>query len=109
MWEFVDLSESGDGVETHFLGWCGVFRDELFDGVEDGGEILIVLGVFALQVLDFLGKELVGIHQAAELDEGAHNGDVHIHGAGRAQDGGKHGDALLGECVGAVFKVFTAL
>ena len=50
---------------------------------------------------DFLGVA-VGIHEATELDEGAHDGDVHLDGAPGAQYAGEHGHALLGEGVGEV-------
>ena len=74
--------------------------DQLFDGLEDDLEVLVVFGVFRFEGFDFFREEGVGVHQAAELDEGAHDGDIYLHGAGRAQDAGEHGDALLGEGVG---------
>lgn len=90
----------GDGVEAEFLRrWCRG-GDELFDGLEDELELLIVVGVFFFEGFDFLGEESVGVHQAPELDEGAHDGDVHLHGAGGMQHAGEHGDTLLGEGVG---------
>ena len=91
-----------------FCGWSGCC-DELFDGLEDELELLVVIGVFFLEGFDFLGEQGIGVHQAAELDEGAHDGDVHLHGAGGAEDAGKHGDALLGEGVVEVFPVLPAL
>ena len=41
---------------------------------------------------DFLGEQGVGVHQPPELDEGAHDRDVHFHGTGRMQHTGEHGD-----------------
>jgi hypothetical protein len=61
-------------VETEFAGGLGGRTDELADGVEDD----------------------------AELDEGPHDGDVHLHGALGAQHARKQGDALLSEGVGEV-------
>jgi hypothetical protein len=76
--------------------------DELFDGLEDELELLVVVGVFFLEGFDFLGQERIGIHQPPELHEGAHDGDVHLHRALGPQHAGKHGDALLGEGVGEI-------
>ena len=91
-------------MKSHFAFGSGlggiVGGDELSDRVEDDLELLVVFGVFAFQRFDLLGEQAVGIHQAAELDEGAHDGDVHLHGAGGAEDAGEHGHALLGEGVG---------
>ena len=80
--------------------------DELFDGVEHDLEVLVV---FLFELFDFLGEELVGLHQGAELDEGAHDGDVDLDGALGTEDGGEHGDTLFGEGVGEVFTVLAAL
>jgi len=73
------------GMEAHFTGGrCGS-GDELFDGLENDFEVLVVLGVFRFEGFDFLGEQGIGVHQAAELDEGAHDRDVHLHGSGRAE------------------------
>jgi len=75
-------------VEAEFFVWDFVGCDKLINGVEDNLEVLII---FFLKFFDFFSEELVGLHQRAELDEGAHDGDVDLDGSGRAQDGGKHG------------------
>jgi len=49
--------------------------------------------------LDLPREMLVGVHEAAKLDEGAHDGDIDFDGARRAQDAGEHRHALLGEGV----------
>lgn len=72
-------------------------RYELFDGIKNDAEALVV---FFLHCLDFLSQELVGVHQAAELDESPHDGDVHLDRAGRPEYAGEHGHALFGEGVG---------
>ena len=87
-------------MEAEFFGRWDRGGDELFDGVEDELELPVVIGVFFFEGFDFLGEEGIGVHQPPELDEGAHDGDVDLHGAGRAKDAGEHGDALLGEGVG---------
>jgi hypothetical protein len=84
----------------------GVFGDELLDGIEDDGELLVV---FALDGLDLFGEIAIGIHEPAELDEGAHDGDVHLDGPLGTKDAGEHGDALLGEGVGEEFPVLATL
>ena len=90
-----------DGFESHDLDlgeYCGRIRllrmkthlafrrivrgDELLDGVEDDLELLVVFSVFRFKGLDLLGEQAVGIHQAAELHKCAHDGDVHLYGAG---------------------------
>lgn len=81
-------------MKSHLALRRGIGGDELADGVEDELELLVVIGVFGFERLDFLGEQGVRVHQAAELDEGPHDGDVDLHGAGRAKDAGKHGDAL---------------
>lgn len=49
------ISRFGDwnGVEAEFLGWRSGSGDELFDGLEDELELLVVIGVFLLEGLDF--------------------------------------------------------
>ena len=77
-------------MESHFAFGSGlggsVGGDELFDGVEDDLELLVVLGVFLFEGFDLFGEQAVGIHQTAELDEGAHDGDVHLYGTRRTED-----------------------
>lgn len=87
----------GTLIEADFALWGLVGGDELFDGVEDDLEVLVVL---LFHLFDFFGEQVVGLHEGAELDEGAHDGDVDFDGAGGAEDGGEHGDALFGERVG---------
>ena len=36
------------------------------------------------------------------------HGNVHLHGAGRAQDAGEHGDPLFGEAIGEVLAVLES-
>ena len=38
----------------------------------------------------------VAAHHPAELDEGAHDGDVDLNGAVAVEDRGEHGNSLLG-------------
>lgn len=66
-------------MEAEFLGRRDGGCDELLDGLEDELELLVVVGVFFLECFDFLGEQGVGVHQPPELDEGAHDGDVHLH------------------------------
>ena len=91
-----------------FCGWSGS-GDELFDGLENELELLVVVGVFFFEGFDFVGEEGIGIHQPPELDERAHDGDVHLHGTFRPQHAGKHGHALLGKGVGEVLAVLPTL
>ena len=55
---------------------------------------------FRFDFLQLAGEFGIGAQHLAEADEGAHDGDVHLHGAITAQDAGKHGDTLFGECHG---------
>ena len=92
-----------DGVKADFAsrsGFAGfVFGDEAFDGVEDGPELLVI---FLFEGINSASQVAVGVYETAQLDEGAHDGDVDLDGTGRAEDTGEHGDALLGEGVGEI-------
>src|SRR5258708_34348663 len=70
--------ESGDEADSALRGRAArvVFRDKAFDGVEHHGELLVVL---LLHCLDLARELAIGIHQAATLDEGAHDGTVHLY------------------------------
>ena len=85
---------------------CDVVGHQLFDCFKDHTEVFIV---FFLHGFDFLGEEFVRVHQSAELDKGAHDGDVDFDGARGTQDAGEHGDTLFGEDVGPVFSVLAPL
>ena len=50
--------------------------------------------------VNFASEIAVGVHEAAELNEGAHDSDVDLADARRAKDTGEHGDGLFGEGVG---------
>ena len=69
------------------------------DRVEDNLELLIVL---ILQRGELAREVSIRCEHLPELHEGPHDGDVDLHRARAAQDAGKHGDALLGEGVGAI-------
>ena len=80
---------------------------ELADGVEDESETFIVLGEFLLEGFEFSAEVFVGGEELAKADEGADDFDADADGGGAAEDGGEHGDALLGEGVGAVLGMFA--
>ena len=52
-----------------------VIGNQAFDGIEDGSELLVV-AIF--QRLDLSGQVAVGVHQSAQLYEGAHDGDIDL-------------------------------
>ena len=59
------------------------------------------------------GRELAGqvgilLEHLTEAHEGAHDLDVHLHGARAAQHARQHGHALLGEGVGQVLDVLAS-
>ena len=76
-----------------------IFLDKLFDCLKDDSELLVV---FFLQALDFSGEVAIGVHEAAQLDESAHDGDIDLDGTRGTKDAGEHGDALFGEGVGKI-------
>ena len=87
-------------VEANF--WLGRGRrrgHELADGVENGLELGIV---FSLEAGQFAGKVGVSEEHFTKADKGAHDGDIHLGGAGAAKDAGQHGHALFGEGVGKI-------
>jgi hypothetical protein len=59
-----------------------------------------LLVVFFLERFDLAGEIAICIHEAAELHERPHNGDIDFDSASAAEDAGEHGNALLGESVG---------
>lgn len=68
-------------MKTDFSLRLGVSRNELSDGIKDDAKVLIV---FLFEFFNFLGEEFVGIHQSAELHEGARDRNVHFHCTGGA-------------------------
>jgi len=56
---------------------------ELPDGVEDDLDLLVVLGAFPFEGIDFVSQILVRGHDLAKLHEGPHDGDIHQDGAVR--------------------------
>jgi hypothetical protein len=66
------------------------------------GELLIVL---LFHRLDLARKLAVGVHQATELDERAHDGDVDFDCSRRTQHAREHRNALLGEGIGRIKRV----
>jgi len=60
--------------------------------------------VFRLKFSQFLCKLDMAVEHLTQFDEGTHDGDVHIDGAFAVQNGGEHGDALLGEGHGSMTK-----
>jgi hypothetical protein len=49
-----------------------------------------------------LGVLVLGYVAQFQIDEGAHDGDVHPHRTGGPENGGKHRNALFGNGVGQV-------
>ena len=93
----------GDGMKANFTPGSGfadfVFGDEALDGVKDDVKLFVV---FLFEAVNPASQVAIGIHEAAQLDEGAHDGDVDLDGAVGAKDAGKHGNALFGEGVGEI-------
>ena len=58
----------------------------------------VEFGIVALfHVVDFAAQILMCGYHGAQLDEGAHNRDIHLHGAAAAEHAGEHRYALLSE------------
>lgn len=76
-----------------------VLGQELLDGLEHKSKLLVV---FLLQTVDLAGEVTIAVHQAPELDEGAHDGDVDFDCLFAAKHAGEHRDSLLGERHGRV-------
>ena len=72
-----------DGVKADFasgFGFAGfIVGDEAFDGIEDDAELLVV---FIFEGVNSASQVAVGVHEPAQLDEGAHDGDVDLDGNG---------------------------
>ena len=88
-------SEADDGPGL------GVGRRELGDGLDEGGDVLVVAVETMLVFRDQLRKTTVFDDQLAQAVEDTHDGDVYLYGALAVEDRGKHGHAQAGEGVGA--------
>jgi hypothetical protein len=79
---------------------------ELPDGGENGGDLLVVLGELLvearLELRESPGELAVGAQQLAQLHEGAHDIDTHLHRTGAVEDGGGHDRAVLGKGIGKI-------
>src|SRR5208337_2752788 len=74
------------------LGWDDLRRfEQLLDGVEDDLDLFIVLAILALQRLDLRRQFVMGRHDFAQTDKGAHNGNVDLDGSLTAEHGREHG------------------
>lgn len=79
--------------------WRRFWGHEFADGVEDDLELPVV---FLFERVEFFGEVGLGRQYPAQADEGPHDGDVDLYGAGAVEDARQHGDALFGEGVGGV-------
>ena len=82
------------GMEADLFLGRRRWSDELLDRFEHDRELLVI---FLLERFDFAGEITVCVHEAAQLHEGAHDGDIDLDSARAAEDAGKHRDALFGE------------
>ena len=71
-------------------------RANVLDGIENLRELLVISGFHGLNAA---GQVAVGVHQAAQLNKRAHDGDIDLNSSLGAQHAGEHGNALLGKCV----------
>jgi len=69
--------------------------------IEQDGDLLVMFG-------DFSGERGVFGHDLANSHEGAHDFDVYFDSPFAAEDGGEHGDSLLGEGEGGILGVAAA-
>lgn len=60
-------------------------------------QLFVMAGI---ERVDAAGEVAAAAHEAARLHEGAHDGDVDLHGTRGVQHTGEHGHALFGEGVG---------
>lgn len=90
-----------DSESNGTLWWCG-WSDQLVEGVEDLLQLLVVLTHPLFDLLQSFLERGVRAGDAPQLNEGAHDLDVDGDGRLTPQDGGEHGDSLLGEDVGGI-------
>ena len=67
------------------------------NGFDDLPDFAVVASDAGFEFFKSAGEFAVVVEQVAELDKGAHDGDVDADGALAAQDAGEHGDALFGK------------
>lgn len=94
-------------VENALLGWFGGF-----EGLKDFFEMGVGFGLeLELALFDGInaGKDIgIGVEKMPHLNEGIYNLDAYFYRSLASEDGGEHGDALLGEDVGEIFPVLPA-
>jgi hypothetical protein len=87
------------GMKSDLFLWWNWGLQHLTKGGENGVEF----GVVALLHFHDLAPQIfVRGEHGADLEEGAHDGDVHLNGAIAVEDAGEHRHTLLGEGVGSI-------
>jgi hypothetical protein len=72
---------------------------QLADSRKDGLDGIVVVLVFALELIELAGERGVGGEQFPQPHEGAYDVEAHLDRAGAAEDRGGHDGAMLGEGV----------
>ena len=100
------LSRLAPGMKSDLFPWRNWGLQHLTKSGENGVEF----GVVALLHFHDLAPQIfVRGEHGADLEEGAHDGDVHLDGAIAVEDAGEHGNAVFGESVRKVATAAAAL
>ena len=75
---------------------------QLADGFEDCRDFVVVFSEAFFEFQEFESQLVLRAEEFAELDEGAHDLDIHENGTLAAQYAGEHGYALLGKGEGCI-------
>ena len=98
------------GVEAYFAcGRSGRRGKQRLDFLPDDLEGTVVFEEGLINLCEPLEDISVGQDVLAHLHEGSDDKDAHADGLGTVQDGGRHDGTVLGEDVGEIFDVLSAL
>src|SRR5581483_2874650 len=81
---------------------------ELPNGFEKGADGVVMTFDAFFQFGELASELDVAAKHPAELDEGAHDGDVDLNGAVAVEHGGEHGDSLLREGEREILEMLSA-
>jgi hypothetical protein len=97
-------------VKSNLFSWLW-FRGchQLPDSLKQGADTLIVILNLAFQVNELVCQFLMQRQRFSQTDEDPHYGDVYVGGTRTAQHARQHGDTLLGENTGQIFRVLSPL
>jgi hypothetical protein len=96
-------------LEADLPLWSFISRDHLLNRLDDQSNFNIMLVDFLPEFLEQISEVFVGSEDFSQFDERAHDQNVDFDGALTFQDGGEHGNPLLGKSMGKIFGMLAFL